>query len=84
MKRVRIRSYFGPHFPAFRLNSNSMSLRIQSECGKMRTRITPNTDTLRRGIYQTSMIKIYYGSQNVTTGMFELRTFLVQFSFLSH
>ena len=23
----------------------SVSLRIQSECGKMRTRITPNTDT---------------------------------------
>ena len=29
-----IRSYFDPHFP--------VSLRIQSECGKMRTRITPN------------------------------------------
>ena len=47
VKSVRIRSYFVPHFPAFGLNTKrySVSLRIQSECGKMRTRITPNTDT---------------------------------------
>ena len=47
VKSVHIRSYSGPHFPAFRLNTErySVSLRIQSECGKMRTRITPNTDT---------------------------------------
>ena len=31
--------FSGPHFPVFGLN-------IQSECGKMQTRITPNTDTL--------------------------------------
>ena len=38
---------FCPHFPTFGLNtgSYSVSLRIQSECGKIRTRITPNTDT---------------------------------------
>ena len=37
----------GPHFPAFGLNTEryGVSLRIQSECGKMRTRIIPNTDT---------------------------------------
>ena len=34
VKGVRIRSYSGPR-----------SVRIQSECGKMRTRITPNTNT---------------------------------------
>ena len=47
VKYVRIRSYSGPNFPAFRLNMErySVSLRIQSKCGKMRTRITPNTDT---------------------------------------
>ena len=39
VKSVRIRSYSGPYFPAFGLN-------IQSECGKIRTRIIPNTDTL--------------------------------------
>ena len=47
VKSVRIRSYPGPYFPAFGLNAKrySVSLRIQSECGEMRTRITPNTDT---------------------------------------
>ena len=47
VKSFRIRSYFGPHFPVFRLNKEiySVSLRIQSECGKMRTRVTPNRDT---------------------------------------
>ena len=34
VKSVRIRSYSGPHFPAFGLNA-----------GKMKARITPNTDT---------------------------------------
>ena len=48
VKSVRIRSYSGPHFPAFGLNTEryKVSLRIQSECGKIRTRITPNTDTV--------------------------------------
>ena len=47
VKSVRIRSYFGPHFLAFELNTErySVSLRIKSECGKMRTKITPNADT---------------------------------------
>ena len=46
VKSVRIRSYFSPHFPAG-LNTDrySVSLRIHSECGKIRIRITPNTDT---------------------------------------
>ena len=46
VKSVRIRSYSGLHFPAFGLNTEryEVSLCIQSECGKMRTRITPNTD----------------------------------------
>ena len=47
VKSVRIRSHSGPHFPAFGLNTErySVSLRIQSKCEKMLTRITPNTDT---------------------------------------
>ena len=47
LKSVRIRSYFGPYFPAFGLNTERYgeSLRIQCECGNMRTGITPNTDT---------------------------------------
>ena len=43
VKSIRIRSYSGPHFLAFELNT--VSLLIQSEYGKMLTRITPNTDT---------------------------------------
>ena len=47
VKSVRIKSYSGPHFPAFGLNTKrySVSLRIQSQCGKIRTRTTSNTDT---------------------------------------
>ena len=46
-KSVCVRSYSGPYFFAFGLNTErySLSLRIQSECEKMRTRITPNTST---------------------------------------
>ena len=47
VKRVRIHSYSGPYFLAYGLNTErySLSLHIQSECGKIRTRIAPNTDT---------------------------------------
>ena len=46
VKSVRIQIYSGLHFPAFWLNTKrySVSLSIQSECGKMRITITPNTD----------------------------------------
>ena len=46
-KSVRIWSCSGPHFPAFGLNTETyeISLRTQSELGKMRTRITLSTDT---------------------------------------
>ena len=47
MKSVRIRSFSSPHFPAFGLNTErcGISLPIQSECGKIRTRKTPSADT---------------------------------------
>ena len=47
VKSVRIWSYSGLHFPAFGLNMERdfVSLRIQSECGKMLTKITPNRGT---------------------------------------
>ena len=40
LKGVRILSLSGPHFPAFGANTEiyGVNLRIQSECGKMRTR----------------------------------------------
>ena len=42
MKSVCIRSYSGPYFPAFGLNKERYGV---CECGKIRSRITPNTDT---------------------------------------
>ena len=47
VKSVCIRSYSGPYFPAYGPNTEryGVSLRIHSECGKIWTRITPNTDT---------------------------------------
>ena len=46
-KSVSIRSYSGLYFPAFgpKTERYSVSLRIQSECKKIRTRITTDTDT---------------------------------------
>ena len=48
VKSVCIHSYSGPHFPAFGVNMEryEVFLRIQSEYGKMWTRITPNTQCL--------------------------------------
>ena len=47
VKSVHIRSYSGPHFPAFGLNKEryEVSLRIQCKYGKIPTKITPNTNT---------------------------------------
>ena len=47
VKSVRILSISGPCFPAFGLNTKKYGVcfRIQSECGKIRTRKTPNMDT---------------------------------------
>ena len=44
VKSVRIGSVSGPHSPVLGLNIEiySLNLRIQSECGKMSTRKTPN------------------------------------------
>ena len=47
VKSVRTLSYSGPQFPTYGLNKEryGVYLQMQSECGKMRTRITQNTDT---------------------------------------
>ena len=47
VKSVGIRSFSGPYFPAFGLQTKiyTENLRIQSQCGKIRTRKTPNMDT---------------------------------------
>ena len=46
VKCVCIRSFGGPYFPVFGLNTEryGVYLRIESKRGKKRTRKTPNTD----------------------------------------
>ena len=60
IRSVRIRSCSGPHFPAFGLNTErySGSLYIHSKCGKIRTRITPNTNTFYavKWLYQSYLL----------------------------
>ena len=68
VKSVHIRGYSGRHFLAFRLNVErySISFHIQSKCGKMRTKITPNTDTfyamIHLYIYVSMHIHVLYAS----------------------
>ena len=45
VKSVRIRSYSGPHFSRIFSHSDWIRSPYSVRCGKMRTRITPNTDT---------------------------------------
>ena len=47
VKSVRIRSFSGPYFPTIGTNTEryGLPLRIQSECGELRTRKTPNMVT---------------------------------------
>ena len=60
-KIVCIWRYSGPHFPAFGLHTErySVSLRIQSEWGKIPTRTTPNTDTFLAVISSAENPKFY-------------------------
>ena len=50
VKSVRVRSYSCPYFPVFGVNTGrySVFLRIQSKCGKIMGRMTPNTDTFHK------------------------------------
>ena len=59
IRSVRIWGYSGPQFSAFGLNTErySVSLCIQSKCGKMRTRTTPNTDIFQ-ALYDTTSISV--------------------------
>ena len=58
VKSVRIRSFSGPYFPPFGLNMEiySANLHIQSECGNIRTRQTPNRDTFHDNVQSSSAL----------------------------
>ena len=64
MKSIRMRNFSGPYFPAFGENTEiySVNLRIHSECGAIRTRKTPNTDTFHA--MQFCMSHIVFGSSH--------------------
>ena len=62
VKSVGIRSFSGPCFPAVGLNTEryGTSLRIQSECGKIKARKTPSTGTFHivSGIKESKLVWI--------------------------
>ena len=57
-KSVGIRSYSGPHFPAFVLNTerSKVSLDIQAKLGKLRARITSNMDIFQSVLISWSLV----------------------------
>ena len=57
MKSVRIRSFCGPYFPAYGLNTERYC--IHSECGKIQIRKTPNTYTFHAVVISYFSV-IYY------------------------
>ena len=58
VKSVRIRSFSDSYFPAFGLNTDW----IHCQCGNIRTRNTPNTDTFYAvlAIFSTSYVRSIY------------------------
>ena len=64
VKSVRIWSYSGLYFPAFGLNTDryKVCLRIQSKCGKRRTRITLNKATFHE-VDKTELFNIIFANQ---------------------
>ena len=60
LKSIRYRSFCGPYFHVVRLKSEryGVPLRAQSECGKIRTRKTPNTDTFH-AVYVSEITRNY-------------------------
>ena len=88
MKCVRIQNFSGLYFPAFGLSTkrDSVSLRIQFECGKMQTRKTPDTDTFytvlfltivlsaENYIHEKNQLQMYGKAQKATLVIFIKRT----------
>ena len=60
MISAHIRSFSGPYFATFGLNSEryGVSLRIEPEYGKIPTRKVPNTDTFLRSFYGQIVVRI--------------------------
>ena len=65
VKSVRIRSYSGPHFPASGLNTENVSLHIQSECGETEDQNSSESDTFyaKHSMILTSFNISFYHSR---------------------
>ena len=61
IKNVRVQCFSGPCFPVFGKNTEIyfLNIRIQSGCGKIRTRKTPKTDILYEVIQHTKLLSIH-------------------------
>ena len=71
VKSVCILSYSGLHFPHLDWLRRDTSLCIHSECQKMRTRITPNTDTFH-AVFRTVIMKISTAHNKILTCLHEI------------
>ena len=60
LKCVRIWNFYGLYSPVFRLNKEicGVNLFIQSKCGKIRARKTPNTDTFMQCVFYVEDVTI--------------------------
>ena len=75
LKSVRIRRFSGSHFPA-------VFLRIQSKCGKIRARTTPNTDTFYAVlVFLEELWKLSDQDEKKTCDEDDLNLFLFSVSF---
>ena len=55
VRSLRIRNYFGPHFPAFGQNTERYGV-----FSFQRTKVTPNTDTFHAVCYTLSSITLHF------------------------
>ena len=82
VKSFRILSFSGPYFPAFGLNTKryEVSLRIQSECGKIRTRKNSEYGQFSRSDESVrsshSILKLF--EKGLKVGSFFCQTFRLQ------
>ena len=76
LKSFFVRSFSGPYFSAFGLNTEIYSayFRIQSECGKMQTRKPPNTNTFHAVCLYVVIVNILFHLIGIVLlSLFELR-----------
>ena len=76
MKSAQIRSFFWLVFSRIGVNTEryGVSLRIQSKCGEIKTRVTPNTNTFTLVLTPTSSIHLWIAQR-----YFKVKEILITF-----